>query len=92
MFHVKFFGVSLAALGPRPTRCARGAVPLFPRPAFPPDSDLAVKQTLAKGLNIPMATAEKQVLSTNFSTTFNTASIGLIESDTRPRLAWTNLD
>jgi NitT/TauT family transport system substrate-binding protein len=40
-----------------------------------------VKQTLAKGLNIPMATAEKQVLSTNFSTTFNTASIGLIESD-----------
>jgi NitT/TauT family transport system substrate-binding protein len=40
-----------------------------------------VKQTLAKGLNIPMATAEKQVLSTNFSTTFNTASIGTIESD-----------
>lgn len=40
-----------------------------------------VKQTLAKGLNIPMATAEKQVLSTNFSTTFNTASIGQIESD-----------
>jgi NitT/TauT family transport system substrate-binding protein len=40
-----------------------------------------VKQTLAKGLNIPMATAEKQVLSTNFSTTFNTASIGLIEND-----------
>jgi len=24
-------GVSLAALGPRSTRCARGAVPLFPR-------------------------------------------------------------
>jgi NitT/TauT family transport system substrate-binding protein len=40
-----------------------------------------VKQTLAKGLNIPMATAEKQVLSTNFSTTFNTASIGTIEND-----------
>jgi NitT/TauT family transport system substrate-binding protein len=40
-----------------------------------------VKQTLAKGLNIPMTTAEKQVLSTNFSTTFNTASIGQIESD-----------
>ena len=40
-----------------------------------------VKQTLAKGLNIPMATAEKQVLSTNFSTTFNDASIGQIESD-----------
>jgi NitT/TauT family transport system substrate-binding protein len=40
-----------------------------------------VKQTLAKGLNIPMATAEKQVLSTNFSTTFNTASIGQIETD-----------
>jgi len=40
-----------------------------------------VKQTLAKGLNLPMATAEKQVLSTNFSTTFNTASIGQIEND-----------
>ena len=39
-----------------------------------------VMQTLAKGLNLPMAVAEKQVLSTNFSTTFNTASIGQIEN------------
>ena len=34
-----------------------------------------VKQTLAKGLSLPMAVAEKQILATNFSTTFNTASI-----------------
>jgi NitT/TauT family transport system substrate-binding protein len=40
-----------------------------------------VKQTLAKGLNLPMAVAEKQILATNFSTTFNTASIGQIEND-----------
>ena len=40
-----------------------------------------VKQTLAKGLNLSMAVAEKQVLSTNFSTTFNAASIGQIEND-----------
>jgi NitT/TauT family transport system substrate-binding protein len=40
-----------------------------------------VKQTLAKGLNLSMAVAEKQVLSTNFSTTFNTGSIGQIEND-----------
>ena len=38
-------------------------------------------QTLAKGLNLSMAVAEKQVLSTNFSTTFNAASIGQIEND-----------
>ena len=40
-----------------------------------------VKQTLAKGLSLPMAVAEKQILATNFSTTFNTASIGQIEND-----------
>jgi NitT/TauT family transport system substrate-binding protein len=40
-----------------------------------------VKQTLAKGLNLPMAVAEKQILATNFSTTFNTASITQIEND-----------
>jgi NitT/TauT family transport system substrate-binding protein len=40
-----------------------------------------VKQTLAKGLSLPMAVAEKQILATNFSTTFNTASITQIEND-----------
>jgi NitT/TauT family transport system substrate-binding protein len=49
--------------------------------AYSATHESVVKQTLAKGLNLPMATAEKQVLSTNFSTTFNTASIGQIESD-----------
>ena len=34
-----------------------------------------VKQTLASHLQLPMAVAEKQVLNTNFSTTFNTASM-----------------
>jgi NitT/TauT family transport system substrate-binding protein len=40
-----------------------------------------VKQTLAKGLSLSMADAEKQVLNTNFDTSFNTASIGQIETD-----------
>lgn len=40
-----------------------------------------VKQTLAKGLNLPMAVAEKQILATNFAVTFNTASITQIEND-----------
>ena len=40
-----------------------------------------VKQTLAKGLNLPMAVAEKQILATNFSTTFNEASITQIGND-----------
>ncbi|HET6191524.1 MAG TPA: ABC transporter substrate-binding protein [Trebonia sp.] len=40
-----------------------------------------VKQTLAKGLSLPMAVAEKQILATNFAVTFNTASIGQIEND-----------
>ena len=40
-----------------------------------------VKQTLVKGLSLTPAVAAKQVLATNFDTTFNTASIGQIESD-----------
>jgi NitT/TauT family transport system substrate-binding protein len=40
-----------------------------------------VKQTLAGHLNLPVATAEKQVLATNFDTTFNAASITRIETD-----------
>jgi NitT/TauT family transport system substrate-binding protein len=40
-----------------------------------------VKQTLAGHLSLPMATAEKQVLATNFDTTFNAASITQIEND-----------
>ncbi|MGH3214032.1 MAG: ABC transporter substrate-binding protein, partial [Trebonia sp.] len=40
-----------------------------------------VKQTLAKGLSLPMAVAEKQILATNFAVTFNTASITQIEND-----------
>ena len=54
-----------------------------------------VKQTLVKGLNLTPAIAAKQVLATNFDTTFNTASItqiandmkefGIISSVPRPR-------
>ena len=40
-----------------------------------------VKQTLVKGLSLPPAVAAKQILATNFSTTFNTASITQIEND-----------
>jgi NitT/TauT family transport system substrate-binding protein len=40
-----------------------------------------VKQTLVKGLSLAPAVAAKQVLATNFATTFNAASIGQIESD-----------
>ena len=39
-----------------------------------------VKQTLVKGLSLPSAVAAKQILATNFSTTFNTASITQIEN------------
>ena len=39
-----------------------------------------VKQTLVKGLSLTPAVAAKQVLATNFSTTFNTASITQIEN------------
>jgi len=40
-----------------------------------------VKQTLVKGLSLTPAVAASQVLATNFSTTFNVASIGTIEND-----------
>jgi NitT/TauT family transport system substrate-binding protein len=40
-----------------------------------------VKQTLVKGLSLTPAVAAAQVLETNFSTTFNTASITTIEND-----------
>jgi NitT/TauT family transport system substrate-binding protein len=40
-----------------------------------------VKQTLVKGLGLTPAVAAKQVLATNFSTAFNTASITQIEND-----------
>jgi hypothetical protein len=40
-----------------------------------------VKQTLASHLQLPMAVAEKQVLSTDFSTSFNTASMTEIGND-----------
>ena len=40
-----------------------------------------VKQTLVKGLSLTPAVAAKQVLATNFSTTFNTTSITQIEND-----------
>jgi NitT/TauT family transport system substrate-binding protein len=40
-----------------------------------------VKQTLVKGLSLTPAVAAEQVLSTNFSTTFNLASITAIEGD-----------
>jgi NitT/TauT family transport system substrate-binding protein len=49
--------------------------------AYSATHESVVKQTLAKGLNLPMAVAEKQILATNFSTTFNTASITQIEND-----------
>jgi NitT/TauT family transport system substrate-binding protein len=40
-----------------------------------------VKQTLVNGLSLTPAVAAKQVLATNFSTAFNTASITQIEND-----------
>jgi len=40
-----------------------------------------VKQTLIKGLSLTPAVAAAQVLATNFSTTFNLASITAIEND-----------
>ncbi|MGZ4432893.1 MAG: ABC transporter substrate-binding protein [Trebonia sp.] len=49
--------------------------------AYSATHESVVKQTLAKGLSLPMAVAEKQILATNFSTTFNTASIMQIEND-----------
>jgi NitT/TauT family transport system substrate-binding protein len=49
--------------------------------AYTQTHESVVKQTLVKGLSLTQAVAEKQVLNTNFDTTFNTASIGQIESD-----------
>jgi hypothetical protein len=40
-----------------------------------------VKQTLVKGLGLTSAVAAKQVLATNFDTTFNATSIARIERD-----------
>jgi NitT/TauT family transport system substrate-binding protein len=49
--------------------------------AYSQNHQAVVKQTLVKGLSLTSAVAAKQVLNTNFDTTFNTASIGQIESD-----------
>jgi NitT/TauT family transport system substrate-binding protein len=49
--------------------------------AYTQTHEAVVKQTLVKGLSLTSAVAAKQVLNTNFDTTFNTASIGQIESD-----------
>src|SRR6202034_2374945 len=49
--------------------------------AYTQNHQAVVKQTLVKGLSLTSAVAAKQVLNTNFDTTFNTASIGQIESD-----------
>ena len=49
--------------------------------AYTQTHQAVVKQTLVKGLSLTPAVAAKQVLATNFDTTFNTASIGQIESD-----------
>jgi NitT/TauT family transport system substrate-binding protein len=49
--------------------------------AYTQTHQAVVKQTLVKGLSLTSAVAAKQVLNTNFDTTFNTASIGQIESD-----------
>jgi hypothetical protein len=49
--------------------------------AYTQTHQAVVKQTLVKGLTLTPAVAAKQVLATNFDTTFNTASIGQIEND-----------
>ncbi|HLH84990.1 MAG TPA: ABC transporter substrate-binding protein [Trebonia sp.] len=48
--------------------------------AYSKTHQAVVKRTLASHLNLPMAVAEKQILATNFDTSFNVASIGQIES------------
>ncbi len=48
--------------------------------AYSKTHQAVVKRTLAPHLNLPMAVAEKQILATNFDTSFNVASIGQIES------------
>jgi NitT/TauT family transport system substrate-binding protein len=49
--------------------------------AYTQTHEAVVKQTLVKGLSLTSAVAAKQVLNTNFDTSFNTASIAAIESD-----------
>src|SRR5271167_152549 len=50
LYSPKVSGVSLAALGPRSTCCARGAVPLFPRSGgtAPP-----IRVTIASVIGLP---------------------------------------
>jgi len=49
--------------------------------AYSATHESVVKQTLVKGLSLTPAVAAKQILATNFDTTFNTASIEAIETD-----------
>jgi NitT/TauT family transport system substrate-binding protein len=49
--------------------------------AYTRTHEAVVKQTLVKGLSLTSAVAAKQVLNTNFDTSFNVASIGAIEND-----------
>lgn len=48
--------------------------------AYSKTHEATVKQTLVKGLSLTPAVAAQQILATNFSTTFNVASISTIES------------
>ena len=49
--------------------------------AYTQTHEAVVKQTLVKGLSLTSAVAAKQVLNTNFDTSFNVASIEAIEND-----------
>jgi len=49
--------------------------------AYTQTHQAVVKQSLVKGLSLAPAVAAKQVLNTNFDTSFNTASIAQIEND-----------
>jgi NitT/TauT family transport system substrate-binding protein len=49
--------------------------------AYTQTHESVVKQTLVTGLSLTPAVAAKQILATNFDTTFNTASIEAIETD-----------
>lgn len=48
--------------------------------AYSKTHEATVKQTLVKGLSLTPAVAAQQILATNFSTTFNVASISTIEN------------
>ena len=48
--------------------------------AYSKTHESVVKQTLVKGLSLTPAVAAKQILATNFNTTFNLASITAIEN------------